>query len=239
MDRELVEKTGIPFYPIFSGKLRRYFSLMNLIDPLFVLLGFFQSFFLIIKIWPHSVFSKGGFVSVPVVLAAWILRRPVILHESDSRMGIANRFCALFAKEICISFPALKERYPYAHLTGNPVRTFLLNGNRDKGYQFTKLSPRKPIVLIWGGSQGAQEINEMVFREVEDLTKLFQVIHVKGKGKGKGKEKDNYLSFDYIGKELPHIYAITDFVVGRAGANSLAELALMQKPNITIPLKKC
>ena len=236
MAAELVQKSGIKFYPIFAGKLRRYFSLQNFIDPIFVIIGFFQSLYIIIKFWPRVIFSKGGYVSLPVALAAFILRRPLILHESDSRMGIANRIASKIAKKVCVAFPDLAKQNKKYILTGNPIRSEIMNGNPNIGYQITKFTPARPIVLVWGGSQGAQQINKMIEREFKNLKYRFQVIHVTGKGKEIGITDPSYCSFEYINEDLKHIYTITDFVVGRAGANSLFELAMMEKPNITIPL---
>ena len=244
LDRELVEGAGIKFKSIFAGKLRRYFSWQNFIDPFFVIIGFFQSFWIIIRFWPDVVFSKGGFVSLPVVFAAFILRRPIILHEADSVMGLANRIVAHFADKICVSFPMdnirkskVGNRKSEIVFTGNPIRTSIKNGNSEKGYKMTGFRKEKPVVLVWGGSQGAQEINDMIFQEFHILKHNFQIIHVTGKDKRMDIEDESYIQYEYIGEELKHIYAITDVVVSRAGANSLYEFALMQKPNILIPLQ--
>ncbi len=236
MAAELVQKSGMKFYPIFAGKLRRYFSLQNFIDPIFVIIGFFQSLYIIIKFWPRVIFSKGGYVSLPVAFAAFILRRPLILHESDSRMGIANRIASKTAKKVCVAFPDLAAQDDKYVLTGNPIRSSIMNGDPNIGYRITGFVDTRPIVLVWGGSQGAQQINEIIEREFKNLKYRFQIIHVTGKGKGINIDDPSYRPFEYIGEDLKHIYAITDFVVGRAGANSLFELALMEKPNITIPL---
>ncbi len=228
---------GIPFKPIFSGKLRRYFSWANFIDPLFVILGFFQAFFILIRFWPDVVFTKGGFVSFPVAVAAWILRRPVILHESDSVMGLANRVTSRLATKVCVAFPELVKNDSKFLFTGNPVRTDLTGGDKQLGYQLTGFHTNRPIVLIWGGSQGAMEINEAVERHFHQLKHHFQIVHVTGFGKKTDIQDPAYRTFEYLDAELPHIYAITSFVVGRAGANSLYEIALTRRPNILIPLK--
>lgn len=236
MDAQLVQSSGMPFYGIFAGKLRRYFSWQNFVDPFLVLIGFFQSLILIIRFWPQVIFSKGGYVSLPVAFAAFVLRRPIILHESDSRMGIANRIASKIAKKVCVAFPDLQTSDKFI-LTGNPIREEILDGSAETGYQITGLSPHRPVILVWGGSQGAQQINEMIERDFYRLKNHFQIIHVTGEGKEIDIKDPAYRSFEYIGEDLKHIYAITDFVVGRAGANSLFELALMEKPNIVIPLK--
>jgi UDP-N-acetylglucosamine--N-acetylmuramyl-(pentapeptide) pyrophosphoryl-undecaprenol N-acetylglucosamine transferase len=236
LDAELVQPSGIPFYGIFAGKLRRYFSWRNFIDPFFVLLGFFQSLGIMAIFRPDVVFSKGGFVSLPVVFAAFITRRPIILHESDSRMGLANRIASKLAKKVCVAFPELASSDNKFVLTGNPVRLNVLNGDPETGYKLTGLKPGKPIILVWGGSQGAQQINEMVHKNFQKLKTHFQIIHITGAGKNIDIKDPDYCQFDYLGDELKHIYAITDFVVGRAGANSIYELALVRKPNILVPL---
>lgn len=238
LDKELVDKTKLPFYPIFTGKLRRYFSWQNFIDPFFVLVGILQSLIIIIKFKPDVIFSKGGFVSLPTILAGTILRKKMILHESDSRMGLANRISSKFVKTICISFPNLKGNKKKFVLTGNPIRKEILNGIKEDGYKITKFKKDKPIFLIWGGSLGAQQINDLVINNFEKLKKDFQVIHITGKNKGTEIKDENYISFEYINIDiLKNIYSIVDIVIGRAGANSLYELALIQKPNIIIPLK--
>ena len=237
LDRDLVSKAGLNFKTIFTGKLRRYFSWRNFVDPFFVILGFFQSLWILIRFWPQVVFSKGGFVSVPVVLAAFVLRRPIILHESDGAMGLANRISSRFAKTVCVAFPNVAPKHKNVILTGNPVRKEMLNGAPKKGYELTLFTPGKPVMLVWGGSLGAQEINELVETNFDSLIKHFQIIHVTGRNKESGiRNQKDYMHFDYLGDELPHVYAITDIVFGRAGANSLYELALVQKPNIVLPL---
>ncbi len=219
--------------------MRRYFSWQNFIDPLFVLLGFLQSFWILIRFWPHAVFTKGGFVSVPVALAAFILRRPLILHESDSVMGLANRIVARLAKKVCLGFPnsKLKTQNSKYILMGNPVRDSILHGDRDKGFALTGFIPGKPVILVWGGSQGAQQINDLIMNSFDQLKSHFQVIHITGSGKQASLSDSAYVQFEYLDKDLKHVYAITDLVIGRAGANSLYEIALMKKPNILIPLK--
>jgi len=234
----LVKETNIPFYPIFTGKLRRYFSWKNFIDPVFVLLGIFQSIILILRFRPNIIFSKGGFVSLPVIFAGTLLRKKMILHESDSRMGLANRIASRFVKTILISFPNLKGNQKKFILIGNPIRKEILNGNEKEGYKLTGFKKEKPILLIWGGSLGAQEINNLVIENFEKLKKDFQVIHISGKGKKTGIQDKNYIEYEYIDVEnLKNIYSIVDIVIGRAGANSLYELTLIKKPNIIIPLK--
>lgn len=175
-------------------------------------------------------------MSLPVVVAAYLLRIKIILHESDSRMGMANRIASRLAAHVCVSFPELQKKLSNAHLTGNPIRPEILKGDSKKAYELTGLNAEKPIILIWGGSQGAQQINQLLLADFEQFMAHFQVIHITGAGKNLGLKHVNYKAFEYLGPELQHIYAITDLIIGRAGANSIYEVALLQKPNILIPL---
>ena len=185
---------------------------------------------------PQVIFSKGGFVSLPVVLAGYLLRCRIILHESDSRMGIANRMASRLATTVCVAFPSLLKNRSKYRLTGNPIRPEIAQGSMEKGYEITGFNKRVPILLVWGGSQGAGEINTLIKADFKRFTEAFQIIHVTGKGKSIHRKTRNYLHFDYLDDDLKHIYAITDLVVGRAGANSLYELAFLQKPSIIVPL---
>ena len=185
---------------------------------------------------PHVVFSKGGYVSLPVVLAASLLRIKTVLHESDSRMGMANRIAAKLASKVCVAFPDLERSYSKAVLTGNPIRHEILNGEKDVGYKLTGFNQKLPVILIWGGSQGAQQINELLLADFDNFVEHFQIVHIAGAGKTINKSHPHYKSYEYLGEELKDIYAITDMIVGRAGANSIYEVALLQKPNIIIPL---
>jgi len=233
LDSDLLKTSGIEFKPIFSGKLRRYFSWQNFIDPLFVLIGFFQSLGILLKFKPQLVFSKGGFVSLPVVFAARFLRIKIILHESDSRMGIANKISARIANKVCVAFPGMDRSFIF---TGNPIRSEIIGGTATAGYKFTGFDDSLPVILIWGGSQGAKQINDLLSASFDKFTKEFQIIHVTGAGKSIGRHHKNYAPFDYLGEELRDIYAITDMIIGRAGANSIYEVAILGKPNIIIPL---
>lgn len=237
LDEELLKEAGIPFRPIFSGKWRRYFAWRNFIDPFFVLIGFLQSLVILSRFRPHVVFSKGGFVSLPVVLAAFLFRRKIILHESDSRMGVANRIAARLADKVCVAFPNLLKNSPKYCMTGNPIRPEIAMGDKKEGYRLTGFRKGLPVLLVWGGSQGAAEINQMIEKDFRKFTREFQIVHITGKSKEINKKSLHYISFDYLGETLKHIYAITDMAIGRAGANSLYELAYLQKPNIIIPLK--
>jgi len=235
MDRNLAEKAGIPFHAIYTGKLRRYFSLRNFIDPFLVLIGFFQSLYHLLRFRPNLVFSKGGFVSLPVTLAAFVLRIPVVLHECDSVMGLANRISSRFARKIATAFPILSKN-PKVVFVGNPLRPEIFEGSREEGFKLTGFTEGKPVLLVWGGSQGAKQINQFVERGLPQLSTVFQVILIAGTSKTLTLEDAPLKQFEFVGEELKHLYAITDLAVGRAGANSLFELAALRIPNIAIPL---
>ncbi len=175
-------------------------------------------------------------MSLPVILAAFVLRKRVILHESDSRMGLANRIASKFASVVCVAFPQLQSRGKKYRLTGNPVRPEVADGKAEEGYKITGFKKDKPVLLVWGGSQGAAQINKLIEADFDRFTKHFQVIHITGAGKSIAKGSLHYAHFEYLGEELKHVYVITDLVIGRAGANSLYELAYLKKPHIMIPL---
>jgi len=246
LDADLVRPTGILLKGILTGKLRRYFDWRNFTDPFLIVAGFFHALWIVARFWPSVVFAKGGFVSLPVALAAFILGRPIVLHESDQVMGLSNRIVAMLAKKICVGFPEVMSDSPKTIFTGNPVRLSIRNGDVQEGYRLTGFRPDKPVLLVWGGSQGSEEINRLISDDIHRLRVGFQTVHVTGVGKGtnggpncwpNGGPNSGYIQLEYLGAELPHIYAIATMVVSRAGANSLYEIALLQKPNVLIPLR--
>ena len=240
IEKTLIEEQGIPYYGISSGKLRRYFDLKNFTDPFRVLKGFGEARKLLKKLQPDIVFSKGGFVSVPVVVAAGRLKIPTIIHESDMTPGLANRLCIPSAVKVCCNFPETKSHLPEgkAVVTGTPIRQELLSGDPQKGRDFTGFTSDKPVLLIIGGSLGAQAVNTAVRNILPQLLPEFQVVHLCGKGK-----KDEsltgltgYVQYEYIEKELADLFAMADIVISRAGANAICELQALKKPNLLIPL---
>lgn len=245
-EKFLVEQKGVRFESISCGKFRRYFSLENFLDFFRVIGGFFQSLKILKKLKPNVVFSKGGYVSVPVCFAAWMLKIPVVLHESDVTPGLANRICGHFAKAVCVSFDETKKFFPLKKIlvTGNPVRPFVLKGDQEKGFRITGFTGQKPVLLIMGGSLGAEYLNELVFGSLCKLLQHIDIVHITGKGKFDLKKifhvdenlLKEYKCFEFLDEELPHIYAISDLVVSRAGANSIAEIVALEKPSILIPL---
>ncbi len=239
-ERNLAEEEGIPFHAIATGKLRRYFSWKNFTDPFHVLQGAAQAFALLGKIRPDVVFSKGGFVSVPVVYAAFLHRIPVVLHESDLTPGLANRLCLPFCKRVCASFPETLEHLPKgkAVLTGTPVREELLKGNREAGLRFIGFTQAKPVLLIMGGSQGATALNQCVHSALPNLKQRYQLAHLCGPGRLDPylKNSEGYAQFEFLRGELADVLAAASLIVSRAGANSLFELLALNKPALLIPL---
>ncbi len=242
MEQQLIREQQIPYYTVATGKFRRYLSWQNLSDPFRVVKGVIESYKLLKKLRPDLVFSKGGFVSVPVTIGAWLNKIPVILHESDLTPGLANRIALPFASVICTTFPETLKHLPpgKAVLTGNPIRAELLTGSKEKGLQICGFSADKPVILVIGGSLGSVKINHLVRAILPDLLLKYQVAHICGKGnvdptlaRFKG-----YKQFEFLGAELPAVMAAADLCLSRAGANVLFELLALKKPNLLIPLPK-
>ena len=240
IEKKLIKDIGIPYYGISTGKLRRYFDVKNFIDPFRVLKGYTQASSLIKKTKPALIFSKGGFVSVPVVIAAKRRKVPCIIHESDITPGLANKISIPFTDKVCVNFPETLNHIPKekAVLTGTPIRKELFAGNRIKGLEFCGFSLNKPVILVMGGSSGAKTVNEHIRKALIGLLENFQVIHLCGKGKTdiKYNNIEGYVQFEYINKELSDLLAASDIVISRAGANAICELLALRKPNILIPL---
>ena len=240
IEKKLIEELGIPYYGISSGKLRRYFDVKNFTDPFRVMKGFMEAKKLMKELKPDVVFSKGGFVTVPVVIAASRKKIPTFIHESDMTPGLANKICIPFATKVCCNFPETVSQLPAdkAVLTGTPIRQELLTGSRAKGLKFTGFVPDKPVILIIGGSLGATAVNQAVRAILPQLLQDFQVVHLCGKGKLDESLKDTkgYVQYEYIKKELADLFAMADIVISRAGANAICELSALNKPNLLIPL---
>ncbi|MCR5545938.1 MAG: undecaprenyldiphospho-muramoylpentapeptide beta-N-acetylglucosaminyltransferase [Lachnospiraceae bacterium] len=240
MEKGLIEEVGLPYVGISSGKLRRYFDWKNFSDPFRVLKGYFEAKKILKKEKPNAVFSKGGFVSVPVVLAAKRLHIPAIIHESDITPGLANKLAMRGATKICCNFPETVKYLPEdkAVLSGCPIRKELLEGSREKALEFTGLSGEKPILLIIGGSLGSVFVNNAVRGSLDVLLETFEIIHLCGKGNLDASldGKKGYVQYEFISDELPDLFAACDVVISRAGANAICELLALQKPNILVPL---
>lgn len=240
IEKELITGQGIDYYGISSGKLRRYFDPKNFSDPFKVVKGYFQAKKLLKKLNPNIVFSKGGFVSVPVVMAAKRCKIPCIIHESDITPGLANKLAIPSATKVCANFPETLNYLPKekAVLTGSPIRKELFTGNKIKGLDFCGFTANKPVLLVIGGSTGAASVNNAIRDLLPTLLQKFQVIHLCGKGKTDEayNGREGYVQFEYINKELKDLFAAADVIVSRAGANAICELLALKKPNILIPL---
>ncbi|MGN0379534.1 MAG: undecaprenyldiphospho-muramoylpentapeptide beta-N-acetylglucosaminyltransferase [Butyrivibrio sp.] len=240
IEKTLIEQQNIPYYGISSGKLRRYLDIKNLTDPFRVLKGISQAKKLIRKLKPDVVFSKGGFVAVPVVMAAGKQGIPVIIHESDMTPGLANKLCLKYARKVCCNFPETVKMISKGKgvLTGLPIRQELLLGNKSAGLSMCGFDGSKPVLMVIGGSLGAVHVNDAVRAVLPKLLERFNVIHVCGKGK-LDTSYDNtpgYRQFEYVDAELKDLFAAADVVISRAGANVICELLAMHKPNLLIPL---
>lgn len=242
IERKLIEKEGIPYHVINAGKLRRYLDVKNLTDAFRITHGFMQSLALISRLKPNIVFSKGGFVSSPVVWGAWMNRVPIVIHESDITPGLANKIAIPFAKKVCYTFPETGKYISEDKgvLTGIPVRDSLFFGEKKMGKEICGFNDEKPIILIIGGSLGSQVINRNIRANIKTILKSFQVCHICGKGNiDKNYEGiKGYKQFEYVREELSHLFAMADLIISRAGATVLYEILALKKPNILIPLSK-
>lgn len=238
-ERDLIEKSGIKTLPISSGKLRRYFSLENFVDIFRIMHGFFESLVLLRRIKPQLLFSKGGFVSLPPVIASRLLRIPVIIHDSDYDPGLATRLTAFCASLICIPYEKSRSCYRNSccsrlQVTGNPVRKAFFSADAQRGRDFLG-NPVLPILLVIGGSLGAEQLNMLLESALEDLCKECFVFHIVGAGKAIGFSHPNYLQADYLHEQLPDVAAAADLVVSRSGAGVLWELGVLGKAMLLIP----
>ena len=240
IEKKLIEDMNIPYYGISTGKLRRYFDLKNISDPFRVLKGIHEAREILKKIRPDIIFSKGGFVAVPVALAANKLKIPLLIHESDMTPGLANRICIPYAVKVCCNFPETRDSLPEgkAFVTGTPIRQELLHGDADAGREFCGFNREKPVLMVIGGSQGSVFVNTKIREALPELLKNWQVVHLCGKG-----NLDDSLDhtpgcrqYEYIKEQLPDLFAMADVVVSRAGANAICEISALAKPNLLIPL---
>jgi len=242
IERKLIEPLeGVTYYSISTGKLRRYFSIQNFKDPFKVLKGTGQALNILRKRKPQVVFSKGGFVSVPVVTAAKLNRIPAIIHESDYTPGLANKIAIPFAKKVLTTFPETMDHLPKekAEWVGAVVRDELFEGSAQKGYAMCNFTKEKPVMLVMGGSSGSKKINESIRNNLDALLEKFQIVHLCGHGnKDESINRQGYAQFEYVNDELTDLFAITDFVVSRAGSNAIFEFLALKKPMLLIPLSR-
>ena len=239
VEEEMISQVkGVQYYSVSVGKMRRYFDLKNFTDPFRVIKGIFQARKIIKKIKPDVVFSKGGFVSVPVVYGAKMNRVPVVTHESDMTPGLANKLCLPFATAQCCTFPeAVKYARGKGVYTGSPIRPELLQGSRENGLRRFKFNSTKPVLMVVGGSSGAQAINECVRQALPRLTESFQVLHLCGKGNliGSLEGTQDYVQCEFLNAEMADAYACSDILISRAGSNALCEILALRKPALLIP----
>lgn len=240
IEKKLISESNIPFYGISSGKLRRYFDIKNFSDPFRVLKGYGQAIHLLKKLKPDIVFSKGGFVSVPVILAAKHCKIPAIIHESDITPGLANKLAFPAARKICCNFPETLKYLPEdkAVLTGSPIRAELLTGDPLRALNLCSFTANKKTLLVIGGSTGSQVINTAIRQLLPSLLENYQVIHLCGKGNLEASlgSQPGYAQFEYAKKELSDFFALADLIISRAGANAICEILALRIPNILIPL---
>lgn len=240
IEKKLIEDYKIPYYGISTGKLRRYFDPKNFSDPFRVMKGFAEAKKILKTLKPDVVFSKGGFVSVPVVRAAASLKIPCIIHESDMTPGLANKLCIPVASKICCNFPETLTGLPAdkAVLTGSPIREELSRGNKFHAMDLCGFTSGKPVILVIGGSLGAAGVNSLVRDALPQLLEDFQIVHICGKDKIDNLllNKQGYKQFEYVKEDLKDLFALADIVISRAGANAICELLALRKPSLLIPL---
>lgn len=239
MEHDIIGALPVPFHHIASGKLRRYFSWQNFIDPFRIVWGTLQALFLMLRLRPNAVFSKGGFVSVPLVIAAWLSRVPVVSHESDVTPGLANRLTFPFCRRICLTFDETQRYLKQGKtvVTGTPIRRALREGDAARGRQWLGIDDAKPMLLVFGGSLGAAVINQQIRSVLDALLQTFYVVHVTGAGQLDATlDRTGYIQKEYITDNFGDVLASAGLVVCRAGANTLYELFYLRKPHLLIPL---
>ena len=241
MEYPLVTAAGLLFHEVASGRLHRSLNPDTLLTPFRIIKGVWQAIRAIRKEKPALIFCKGGFACVPVAIAGKLTGTKVILHESDLTPGLANKLCAPFASKICVTFEQTLQHLPKEKtvFTGTPIRASLKNGSREKGFELTGLDPAgKPVLMVVGGSQGAGALNDVVSDNLEALLADYQIVHLYG-GEISGyvpKEAAGYFALGYAKDEMADLFAMTDLVLSRAGANAINEFLLLQLPSILVPL---
>lgn len=240
IEKKLITDFDIPYYGVATGKFRRYFDLKNVSDPFRVMKGFNEAKKILKELKPDVVFSKGGFVSVPVVRAAASLKIPCIIHESDMTPGLANKLCIPVASKVCCNFPETLQNLPAekAVLTGSPIRKELHAGDKVAALNMCKFNANLPVIMVIGGSSGSVAINKAVRAALPKLLEDFQVVHICGTDRIDNLllDKNGYAQFEYLKSELKDVLAMADIVISRAGANAICELLALKKPNLLIPL---
>ena len=242
VERNKIESLGIPYYPIRTGKLRRYFDLQNFLDVFNVLAAIIQSFFIMIRLRPNALFSKGGYVALAPVVAAWLTRVPTVIHESDMTPGLTTKLSKKFAKRICVSFLNTCKYFPEGKVewTGLPVRDLVFHAKKERGLEVSGFDGSNPLLLVFGGSLGAEFLNKLTRDNIRNKNlDSYSVINICGKGQlDEGIKQPNYVQFESLGDDFLHIMEAADLVITRGGATSLFELLAMKKLHIVIPLSK-
>ncbi|WP_373898268.1 undecaprenyldiphospho-muramoylpentapeptide beta-N-acetylglucosaminyltransferase [Haloimpatiens sp. FM7315] len=240
IERSIIEKEGIKYYPISTGKLRRYVNIKNLSDPFKVLKGIYDAAKIIKREKPNVIFSKGGFVSVPVVIGAYFNKIPVVAHESDMTPGLANKISLPYCTKICVTFPETLKHIKNGKgvLSGTPIRKELFEGSKIKALRICEFEGEKEILLAIGGSLGSKFINDLIRNNLDKLLYKYDILHVCGKNNLDDSlvNRKGYKQYEYVSEELKHFINASDIVVSRAGANVIFELLALNKPNILIPL---
>jgi len=250
LEEDFMGEAGIPIKKILTGKMRRYFSWLNFVDVFKIPIGIIQALCLLLWHMPDAVFSKGGAASLPVVVAAWVYRIPVMIHESDANPGLANSMLGKFSTRVAVSYPEAESYFPAAQvvLTGAPLRADINQGDAAKARQMFSLTESRKTIFVFGGSQGAKAINEKILEILPDLLHKYQVIHQTGEKNyeavvrrageaGIKAGREGYHPVAFIGPEIKDIFAVSDLVISRAGNNSISEIAANGKPSILIPIE--
>lgn len=241
MEESIISRTDLPFFGVTSDKLRRYFDLKNFMMPFNVIKGIREAKEILKEQRVDIIFSKGGFVAVPIVIAAYQLKIPVVSHEADITVGLANRIAAPRSKVICCNFEETARYFGAKGIhTGSPLRQTIFEGSKERGLKLLNFKNDKPIIFVTGGSLGSQYINELIWKNLDKLLDRYNVIHQCGKGKGSHNSfvREGYRQYEVITDNLPDIFATSDFVISRAGANIIFELLALKKPTLLIPLSK-
>lgn len=250
LENKIMNENSINIKCIMSGKMRRYFSFLNFLDFLKLPIGIIQALWHLFWYMPDAIFSKGGYVSVPVAFAAWLYMIPILTHESDAMPGLANKIIGKMSQRIAISYPSTRKYFPESKilLTGNPVRADINKGDKNVFMEKFGLTQSRPVILILGGSQGAQNVNVAVTNVLDDLVKIAQIIHQTGEDKyeqtikmarnvGIKEGRDGYHPVPFLDiSDMKNALSAADIIISRAGANSISEIAANGKPAILIPL---
>jgi UDP-N-acetylglucosamine--N-acetylmuramyl-(pentapeptide) pyrophosphoryl-undecaprenol N-acetylglucosamine transferase len=248
--KKFMQAEGIAMKHIMSGKMRRYFSFLNFVDAFKVPVGIIQALWHLLWFMPDAIFSKGGCATLPVVVAGWIYRIPILIHESDANPGMANSILAKFATRVAVSYPSAEIYFPSAQvvITGSPLREDINTGSREKARELFSLAGSKKTIFVVGGSQGAKVINEKILEVLPELLRSYQVIHQTGEKNFKEVEeragelgikngREGYHAVPFVGEEMKDILAVCDLVISRAGSSSISEIAANAKPAIIIPIE--